>query len=79
MTLPLPRPVVDSALQISSTQGFGPQFGVHNVVEWGPKTSAYSLAKGNVLTPTILLPDYTSQPAYDLAAKTVRWTLAATG
>ena len=72
------RPVIDNALQITSSRAFGPANGRHNVLEWGPKTTAYSLAMGNVLTPSILINEIDSLPAYDLAAKTVRWTVAET-
>ncbi len=79
LTSPIPRPAIGGALQINATRAFGPKFGIHNIVDWGPRTSAYSLAMGNILTPTILMPEFSSVPAYDLAAKTVRWTLDATG
>jgi hypothetical protein len=79
MTLPRPRPVIADSLQVTATQMFGPANGLHNVLEWGPPDTSYELAMGNILTPTILLQEYSSLPVYDLDQKAITWTLDGVG
>jgi hypothetical protein len=73
------RPVIGGALQITGTQMFGSANGIHNVLEWGASTTNYQLAMGNILTPTILLQEYTALPTYDIAQKAITWTVDSVG
>jgi len=79
MTTPVKRPVVAGSLQITATTFFGGNFGRPQVIEWGPPTTAYTLSMGNLLTPTILVPDYTSVPGFDATTHAITWTTDAIG
>jgi len=69
-----PRPVIAGALQITSGRFFGGANGVHNVLEWGPATTAYSRSLA-----ATLLADYTGPATYDITAKQIEWTIDAGG
>ncbi len=67
------RPVI-AGTQVTLSQFFNGSSSVHSVLEWGVPTTAYTLSLGNILTPTILLPQYTSVPAWDFTLNGITWT-----
>jgi hypothetical protein len=67
------RPVI-AGTQVTLSQLFNGSSSVHSVLEWGVPTTAYMLSLGNILTPTILLPQYTGAPTWDFTLGGLTWT-----
>ncbi|MGC4117877.1 MAG: hypothetical protein QM765_25685 [Myxococcales bacterium] len=70
-TPPIARPVVDNDLQLTAGS-FGTNTGRHQVLEWGPSTTAYTKSLAG-----LLLAEYATFPTYDVATKTITWTVGA--
>lgn len=66
------RPVIDGSVQVVLSDLFGTPNSRHTVLEWGPTTTAYSKSLTDVL-----LSDYATLPVYDVATKSVTWTVDA--
>jgi hypothetical protein len=71
ITPPINRPVVDNDLQLTAGS-FNTNTARHQVLEWGPSTATYSKSLAGVL-----LAEYATFPTYDVATKSITWTVGA--
>jgi len=60
--------------QVTLSQFFNGSLSFHSVLEWGTQTTTYTLSLGNLLNPTILLPQYTATPIWDFTLNGLTWT-----
>ncbi|MEO8700466.1 MAG: hypothetical protein ABI867_10500 [Kofleriaceae bacterium] len=73
------RPTIANTLQVVATTTFGGAHSRQIVIDWGPPTTPYTLAMGNLLNPTILLADYATRPTFAATSHSVSWTADTAG